>query len=65
MEQSTSEKAIMTVAEAAEYLGLSQSALNKWRCYGMQYGPAYIKMGKSVRYRLEDLQEWIDENAVG
>ena len=31
----------------------------------MQHGPAYIKMGKSVRYRLEDLKEWMEENAIG
>jgi len=51
---------MFTVAETAEYLGLAQSTLNKWRCIGG--GPKYLKMGKAVRYRLSDIQEWLEEN---
>jgi len=39
---------VMTVQQAAEYLGLAVSTLNKWRCHGG--GPVFIKMGRAVRY---------------
>ena len=48
---------VMTVGQAAEYLGLAVSTLNKWRCHGG--GPVYIKMGRAVRYRVKDLEAFI------
>ena len=48
---------VMTVKQAAEYLGLAVSTLNKWRCHGG--GPVFIKMGRAVRYRVEDLEAYI------
>ncbi len=47
------------VEEAANYLGLSESTLNKLRCYGG--GPVYLKLGRSVFYRTTDLDMWISE----
>lgn len=43
--------------DAADYIGLSKSTLEKYRLYGR--GPAYAKMGKVVIYRIEDLDDWI------
>jgi len=48
---------VLTVQQAAEYLGLAVSTLNKWRCLGD--GPVFIKMGRAVRYRMEDLEDYI------
>ena len=49
---------LLEVPEAAEYLGLSKSTLDKWRCYGE--GPKFIKMGsRAIRYRLSDLDDYI------
>lgn len=48
---------IMTVSQAADYLGLAVSTLNKWRCHGG--GPVFIKMGRAVRYRVADLEAYI------
>jgi len=48
---------VMTVTQAADYLGLAVSTLNKWRCHGG--GPIYIKMGKAVRYRHADLEQYM------
>lgn len=50
-------RAVMTVSEAAEYLGLAQSTLNKWRCFGG--GPKFLKLGKAIRYRLSDLDDFL------
>ena len=47
--------------EAAGYLGLTKSTLEAWRCRGG--GPVFIKLGKAVRYRREDLDEFINSRA--
>ncbi|MBL4853158.1 MAG: helix-turn-helix domain-containing protein [Robiginitomaculum sp.] len=46
-----------TVEQAANYLGLAVSTLNKWRCLGE--GPIFIKMGRAVRYSQKDLKTYI------
>lgn len=53
---------ILTVSEAAASLNLSKS-----KVYLMaQRNPfPHLKMGKSVRIRQCDLQEWIENNLVG
>jgi excisionase family DNA binding protein len=48
----------LTVQQAADYLGLSVSALNKWRVEGK--GPAYRKLGKRVFYPADDLRTWAE-----
>ncbi|RUW69278.1 MULTISPECIES: helix-turn-helix domain-containing protein [unclassified Mesorhizobium] len=48
------------VRQAAEYVGLSKSNLDKMRCWGT--GPAYVKLGNSVIYRTEDLDAWLVAN---
>lgn len=49
---------ILTTRQAAKYLGLSMSTLNKWRCYG--FGPKYLKLGRAVRYRLDELDRYLE-----
>jgi hypothetical protein len=63
MTKETPQKTIFTVTEAAEYLGLGISTLNKWRCYQVE-GPAFVKLGKAVRYRKEDLDAFLRTNTV-
>lgn len=45
------------VREAADYVGLSKSTLDKLRCYGT--GPVYFKLGRAVVYRTSDLDDWV------
>lgn len=47
----------LTTREAAQYLGLAVSTLNKWRCHGG--GPEFLKLGRAVRYRREDLDAFL------
>lgn len=47
---------MLTTVEAAQHLGLATSTLNKWRVYGR--GPAFIKLGRAVRYRRSDLDAY-------
>ena len=47
----------LTVEQAAEYLSVSLSFLNKARVAGN--GPAFLKAGVLVRYAIEDLDSWL------
>lgn len=49
----------LNVSEAAQFLGLSVSTLNKMRLTGT--GPPYMKLGRRVLYDLPDLQAWAAE----
>lgn len=54
----SSQKALLTTSEAAAYLGLAISTLNKWRCFGE--GPQFIKLGRAVRYRQDALKCYVE-----
>jgi predicted DNA-binding transcriptional regulator AlpA len=53
----------MTRNEAAAALGLKANTLAKWSCL-KTCGPAFLKLGGSVRYRESDLQAWLDKQTV-
>jgi predicted DNA-binding transcriptional regulator AlpA len=46
-----------SVEEAATKTGMSVSTLNKWRVTG--FGPKFVKLGKRVLYRDEDIEAFI------
>lgn len=48
--------------QAAELLGCSVATLRKWRLLGT--GPAYVKVGRLVRYREADLMAYLDAHCV-
>ncbi len=52
----------LRVPQAAAYLGISKSLLDKLRCYGG--GPDYAKLGASVIYSIDDLDRWISSKRV-
>ncbi|MBX5017479.1 MULTISPECIES: helix-turn-helix domain-containing protein [Rhizobium] len=47
------------VKEAAHYIGLSKSSLDKLRHFGG--GPKYFKLGRAVVYSTSDLDAWMSE----
>lgn len=51
----------LTTPQAALYLGLSKSTLECWRARGE--GPRFLKLGRAVRYRVEDLDAFADESS--
>ena len=51
-------KRLLTVAEAATYLSLSASTLNRLRVSGG--GPRYAKLGGKILYDVRDLDQWIE-----
>ena len=49
---------LMTAGEAGDLLAMTKGALAQMRYLGT--GPRFVKLGKrSVRYRHEDLEDWI------
>lgn len=48
---------ILNTRQAAEYVTLSKSSLDKMRMYGT--GPSYFKLGGAVRYHRDDLDAWL------
>ena len=47
----------MTEVEISERLNVSLASLRRWRLEGR--GPRFVKVGSLVRYRPEDLDEWL------
>lgn len=48
----------------ARRLGLAEITLRKWRMQDRREGPAWIKCGKSVRYREADIEAWLERRTV-
>lgn len=46
------------VKEAADYVGLSKSSLDKLRMG--EDGPAYFKLGRAVVYSTDELDGWLE-----
>lgn len=49
--------------QAAELLQVSYKTLESWRRTQLQ-GPPYCKIGRTVRYRLSDLEAYMEEILV-
>lgn len=66
-EQKRSRLRLLTTAEAAVLLRLSESALQGFRCRGG--GPPYLKLGRGrtskVLYRESDLVDWLKGQEFG
>jgi predicted DNA-binding transcriptional regulator AlpA len=54
---------LLTQRQCAEALGLSERTLERFRVSGV--GPKFVRMGKSVRYRLSDVEVWLASRVVG
>ena len=54
---------LLSERELAAICGLSMAAIRRWRLLGK--GPRYIKVGAAVRYRLEDVNNWLETRPSG
>ena len=52
----------MTTEEAATYLRYAVRTLQQWRYQGR--GPVYLKVGRLVWYRKQDLDRWEEQVAT-
>ena len=46
--------------QASEYLSISVKTLQRWRLEGSYL--QFVKLGKAVRYRQEDLDSYVNDN---
>ncbi len=54
---------LMTSADVSAMLEVPLSTLDQWAYRSV--GPVYYKVGKHRRYRLEDVQRWLDGQRRG
>ena len=63
--QSEIAKRALTEIETSAYIGMSRSYLRQARMDGNRDkctpAPPFIKIGRSVRYLIEDLDNWLDQ----
>ena len=55
---------LMTPEQVADYLGVSVETLNVWRCT-KRYNLPYVKAGRLVRYRLQDVETFVTSRLEG
>jgi len=60
--QTNTQVSFLNETQAAELLGVSVRTLQAWRVRGG--GPVFVKLGRSVRYRPDDLESWISSRRV-
>lgn len=53
---------LYTTEEVAQILGINPLTLHRWRWHNK--GPAYVTLGKMVRYECGDLQAYIAANTT-
>ena len=51
---------LLKTPEAAQKLRVTKATLESWRCRGG--GPQFVKYGRAIRYRPEDLYDFIEKS---
>ena len=68
-EQNEENTTVLKDPGAARYIGMSVSFLRQSRCEGQvgnrTPGPKFIKIGRSIVYRIVDLDKFLEENSQG
>lgn len=54
---------LVTEAQAAEILNVTPGTLSVWRCT-RRYSLPYLKIGRSVKYRLSDIEAFCESRTV-
>ena len=52
-----------SAADVADHLKIPEKTLAEWRSRGI--GPRYLRVGRYVRYRWADVEEWLGGQARG
>lgn len=52
---------LLSIEEVSAYLGVPVATLYGWRTKGT--GPKASRVGRWVRYRAEDIERWLDQQA--
>lgn len=59
----TSQPNLLDTEQAAAYIGVTPRTLEVWRCVKRHSIP-YVKVGRLVKYRLADLNAWLESRTV-
>jgi predicted DNA-binding transcriptional regulator AlpA len=63
------DKNVLNEVETAEYLGLSRATLRRARMQGNCDkhcpSPPFVRLGRAIRYRKADLDQFLKEHLVG
>ena len=51
---------LLTTDDLAKMTGLAKITIAHWRAAGT--GPAHVKLGRAVRYRVADVERWLTQN---
>jgi excisionase family DNA binding protein len=54
-----------TPKQAAQILGVQVQTLALWRSTGRYPELRYYRVGRSIRYRADDVESWLASRAVG
>lgn len=57
-DQPAARRQLLSVKDLAEMLQVSQKTIYDWRYRGL--GPAAIRVGRYVRYELDEIERWLD-----
>lgn len=52
---------LLTIEQLADYLQMKEATLRRWRASRPRKGPRAVVIGKQVRYRWEDVDNWLKE----
>ena len=53
---------LLSVEDLSDILGIPVNTLYQWRTKG--YGPPGVRIGRHLRYRPDDVNAWLNEQAV-
>ncbi|GAB3252502.1 helix-turn-helix transcriptional regulator [Arthrobacter pigmenti] len=56
------ERGALDSEDAAVYLGFARATLKRWRTTGT--GPAYVRVGSKIVYRIEDLDAFLRAHRI-
>ncbi len=48
---------------AADYIGVSRTTLPTWRCL-KRYSIPFLRVGRKIYYRVDDLDRWLESRTV-
>ncbi len=55
---------LWTENRVAKETGFTESTLRTWRSRNREAGPPFVKFGRAVRYRPEDVRAWVQAQAA-
>jgi predicted DNA-binding transcriptional regulator AlpA len=57
------ESVFISTAQLSAWIGVSSITLNQWRARGQ--GPAFVRMGRTIRYDRRDVEAWLASQKIG